>query len=150
LAGLFEARSGATGHDGYPGLRHLGAGLGLAPHHLDRVGVGPDERYPFPLATARELGVLGQEAIAGHQRVTTRAMRDAEQPIGGEIALRSRRRTDRIGLVGEAEVGALPIGLAVDGDGAQAHLAQRAQDADRDLPPVGDQHLTKHVLSSTC
>ena len=36
------------------------------------------------------------------------------------------------------------VELGVDGDGADAELAARPDDADRDLAPIGDEHLVEH------
>ena len=42
--------------------------------------------------------------------------------------------------VGLGDVAGVGVGVAVDGDRADAHLAQRADDPDRDLAAVGDQN----------
>jgi hypothetical protein len=36
------------------------------------------------------------------------------------------------------------VGLRVDGDGRDGHLAARADDPHRDLAAVGDENLLKH------
>ena len=43
-----------------------------------------------------------------------------------------------------AHVQCPPVGLGIDGHGAQAELTAGAQDSNCDLPPVGDQYLMKH------
>jgi hypothetical protein len=37
-----------------------------------------------------------------------------------------------------------PIALRIDAHGSDPELAQRPEDADRDLPSVGDQNLLEH------
>ena len=61
-----------------------------------------------------------------------------------EIAVGGARRADADGLVGEADVERVAVGLAVDGDGANAELTARVEDAQRDFTAIGDQDLTKH------
>ena len=51
---------------------------------------------------------------------------------------------DVVGLVSEAGVQGFPVWVRLDGDACYSHLAQRANDADGDLTPVGDQHLLEH------
>jgi hypothetical protein len=43
---------------------------------------------------------------------------------------------------------AVAVGLAVDGDGANAHLAAGGDDPQGDLTTICDQNLTKHVNSA--
>ena len=62
-----------------------------------------------------------------------------------EVALGGARRADADGLVGKLDVQAVPVRLAVDGDGADAHLLARADDTQGDLTTVCDQNLMKHV-----
>ena len=47
-------------------------------------------------------------------------------------------------LVGVVDVERTAVGLRVDGNGARAEFAQRPEDADGDLPAVGDQDLVEH------
>ena len=64
-----------------------------------------------------------------------------EDPFLVQIALRGRAGADEIRLVGEADVERTAVGLGVDGDRRDPQLAQRAEDADRDLAAVGDENL---------
>ena len=61
-----------------------------------------------------------------------------------QVALGRHRRADQEGLVGLAHVRGVAVDLRVDGDRADAHLLQRAGDADRDLAAVCDQDLLEH------
>ena len=61
-----------------------------------------------------------------------------------EIAVGGPRRADADGLVGKADVERVAVGLAVDGDGADAEFAAGVQDAQRDFAAIGNQNLTKH------
>ena len=52
--------------------------------------------------------------------------------------------SQRVGLVGQPDVQRVPVGVCVDGDAAERGVAAGPDDADRDLAPVGDEHLA-HV-----
>jgi hypothetical protein len=87
----------------------------------------------------RIVSVLGQEAVARVDRVGLRDLRRADQRGHVEVALLGRRRPDADRLVGEEHVLEVAVGLRIDGHGLDAHLAARAQDAQRDLAAIGDQ-----------
>ena len=61
-----------------------------------------------------------------------------------EIAVRQPRRADADGLVGKAHVQRVAVGLAVDGDRANAELPAGVQNAQRDFAAIGNQYFTKH------
>ena len=48
-------------------------------------------------------------------------------------------------LIGGADVERLGVGVGIDGDGADAHLARGADDPARDLAAVGDEEGGDHV-----
>ena len=54
---------------------------------------------------------------------------------------RLARLADAVGLVGLEAVQGEAVLVGVDGDGADAQLVGRAEDADGDLAAVGDQEL---------
>ena len=96
------------------------------------------------LAGRRELGVLGEEAVAGVNRSGPGPGGRLDDLRDRQIALGRHRGPDQEGLVGLAHVGSVAVGLRVDRDGADPHLLQGAGDPDRDLAAVGDQHLLEH------
>ena len=73
-----------------------------------------------------------------------RVAADLEDPLDVEVALGRGRPAQQVGLVGPLDVQCLAIELGVHGHRRDAHLAQRADDADSDLAAVGDQHLLEH------
>ena len=129
---------------GTPGLRHQLAGAGLGAHRLDRARGRADERDPGLLAGRGEVGVLGQEPVAGVDRLGAGRLRRLEQPLDVQVALGGHRRAEQVGLVGLGHVGRVAVGLRVDADRDDPHLLQRPHDADRDLAPVGDEDLLEH------
>ena len=61
--------------------------------------------------------------------------------VDAEVALGRGRGADGVGLVGHAHVERGAIDVGVDGDGGDAHLVERAGDADGDLAAVRDEDL---------
>ena len=82
----------------------------LVAHALDRVSGGPDERDPLGLARRGELGVLGEEAVTGMDRVGRRLLRRLDQRVGVQVAVAGARRADADGLVGRPHVQRLLVG----------------------------------------
>ena len=95
-----------------------------------------------------EAGVLGEEAVAGMDRV--RAGDAGGRQDGGnvEVAVLGRRRADADAFLGQADMHGLGIGGGVHGDGRNAQLAAGALDAKRDLAAVGDEDLLEQDESA--
>ena len=72
------------------------------------------------------------------------ALGRVEDPVDREVAHGRRRRSEQERLVRVGDVQRGPIALRVDRDRADAELAQRPEDADRDLSSIGDQNLVEH------
>ena len=108
-------------------------------------GGGPDELDAGDLAHFGEIGVLAQEAVAGVDGVHVGDLGGADDRRDVQIAQRALGRTDADGLVGEAHVQAVAVGLRVDGDGPDAQVLAGADDAEGDLAAVGDQNLLEHA-----
>ena len=62
-----------------------------------------------------------------------------DEVIDREVGLRGRSGADADGGVGEAHMQRIRVGVAEDGDGAEAFGARRANDAAGDLAAVGDE-----------
>ena len=120
-------------------------GRDLVAHRLDRRRGRADEHDPRVGAGARELGVLGQEAVPGVDGLRTD--RPCGRQHGGdvEVAGRRRGRTDPHSDVRGRDVPGTHVGVAVDDRGADAHAPQRAQHPDRDLAAVGHQDRREHA-----
>jgi hypothetical protein len=124
---------------GDAGGDHGALGLGLVAHGVDGVRARADEDEAGVEAGLRELGVLGEEAVAGVDRVGAGVGGGGEQALDVEVRVAHGGRADEDGAVGEADVGGVGVGLAVDGDGAVAEGVGAADDAAGDLAAVGDQ-----------
>jgi hypothetical protein len=117
----------------------------LRAHRLDRLGRGADEDHSGLLAGPREGGVLGQEAVAGMDRLRAGLIGDLQDLLHPQVALGCRAGAEQVGLVGAAGVRRVAIGLGIHGHGGDAELLQGPHDADRDLAPVGDKDLLEHA-----
>ena len=89
-------------------------------------------------------GVFGQEAIAWMDGVCAGDLAGRQQRGNVEIGIARGRRPDAHAFIGELDVHRLGIGGGMPGDGGDSHFHGRAQDAQRDLAPVGDEDFIEH------
>src|SRR5205085_7964358 len=122
-------------HAGFP---RTSARRILVPHRVHRAGGWPDKLDLATLADFREVRVLGEKSIAGMDRIHVAHFGRAHDPIDFQIALRTRRRADADGFVGELDVERIDIRFGINGERADAEFLARADDAQRDLAPVCD------------
>ena len=64
-----------------------------------------------------------------------------ERLLDHKIRLGARRAVESVGLIGELDVPGIPILVGVDRDREDAAVFCRADDANRDLPAIGDEYL---------
>ncbi len=133
-----------AGGDGHARLDHQLLGRVLQAHGPDRGRRCADPDDAGGHDGLGELGVLGQEAVAGVDGLGARRLGCRQHPGLIQIALARRRRADQDGLVGLTDVKRVRIGLGMDRDGAQAHAAGGAEDAAGDLAAIGDQDGSEH------
>ena len=138
---------GRAGHDRHAGLGHDLACPRLRAHRFDRLRRRADEDDAGLGAGLGEVGVLGEESVAGVNRLGARLLRRLDDLGDVEVAFRRHGGADQERLVGLADVRGVAVDLRVDGDRADPHLLQRARDADRDLAAVCDQNLLEHHCS---
>ena len=69
VAGVVAERAAAAGHARHAGRLHRADRLDLVAHQADRVGLGADEDEAGLLDAFGEVGVLGEEAVAGMDRL---------------------------------------------------------------------------------
>ena len=134
--------------DRHPRRGHDLAGADLVAERLHRVGRRPDEHEPGVPTGARERGVLGEESVAGVDRLGPGRLRRLEDPVDAEVRLGRGRGADPVRLVRVADVERLAVGVRVDRDRADPQLVAAADDAHRDLAPVGDQDLAERRAGS--
>ena len=133
-----------AGRDGHAGGDHQGLGGILQPHGADggRGRADPDQAGGHD--GLGEVGVLGQEAIAGMDGLGARGLRGGQNLRRVQIGVSGRGGADQDGFIGLADVQGLRIGLGIDRDRADAHAAGGAEDATGDLATIGDQDGFEH------
>ena len=131
-----------AGEDGDFDFLGEGAGGGFIAHHVEQLGTRADEDDVGLGAGAGEVGVFGEETVAGVDGVDALFNGDADDAvdveIGGDGTL---ALADQVGFVGLLTMEGKAVLLRVDGDGAQAELGAGAEDAHGDLGAVGGHEL---------
>ena len=120
------------------------AGLVLVAQQLHRLGRRADEVDLAAAADLVEMGVLGQKAVAGMDRLDVADLRRADHPVDLQVAVGRLGGPDAIGLVGQFQIGAAAIRLAEDGHRLDAHLATGADDPQGDFAAIGYQDSLVH------
>ena len=133
-----------AGHDRHARLLHQRLGAVLEAHGADRRRRRADEGDAGAQRGFREVGILGEEPVAGMDALRAGLAGDLDQALDVEIALARRRRPDRIGLVAGAHMQRLGIGLGIDRDGAHAEPLRGAGDAHGDLAAIRDEDGGEH------
>src|SRR5690606_19574756 len=112
----------------------------------DRLRGGADPRQPGVDDRLREVRVLGQEAVAGVDRIGARTLRGVEQLVEHQVAVGRRLPAERERLVGEPDVRCVPVRIGVDGHARDTRVLRGPDHAYRDLATVRDEHL-RHAAS---
>ena len=112
------------------------------------LGRRADEGDAVLLDDIGESGVLGQEPVAGMDRVGIGDLGGRDDRRDVQIAFRGLGRADADAFVGEADMHGVGVGGRMDRDGADAHLAAGAVDAERDFAAICDQDLFEHGRSA--
>ena len=134
----------AAGHDGHAGLAGQIAGRVLVAELGHRLRAGADEVDLAAAADLVEVGVLGQEAVAGMNRLHVADFGGADHAGDLEIAVGRLRRADAIRFVGQLEIAGAAIALAEDGHRLDAQLAARPDDPQRDFTAIGNENSLVH------
>ena len=134
-----------SGQDRNARLLHGGAGVLLEAHGFDDGRFGPDESDPAGFADIGETGVFAEEAVAGVDGIDVGNFSGADDRRDVEVAAGALGGADADGLIGKANVERVAIRFRVDSDGADTEFLARADDAERDLAPIGDENLLEHL-----
>ena len=133
-----------TGHRGHAAALHRLARGRLVAHALDALRGGADEHEIVVGACAREVGVLGEETVAGMDGLGTGVLRRRDDVGHHEVALVRLRGADAHGLVGVAHRVGVGVLRGVHRHRLHAQLLGRAHDAQRHLAAVGYEYLVEH------
>ena len=106
-------------------LRGHAARATLSPISSIASGGGPMNATPSVGDGPGEVGVLGEEAVAGVHAVGAAASDRVEDRLGVEVALGRGLTAERVGLVGEPDVQRVAVELGVHRDRGDAELAGR-------------------------
>ena len=137
---IARQRAGAPARTGTPAFARQFARRDLVAEQAHDLGLRADEGDAGLGAGLGEVGILGQEAVAGMDRIDLRFLGDADDVVDVEVGRdRFLAGADQVGLVGLEAVQGEAVFVGVDGDGADAQFAGGAQDADGDFAAVGDQ-----------
>jgi len=139
---LVQVRGVADGgarQDGHVGVRHDRLGSYLVAHGLDGLGRGADEDQPGVGAGPRERGVLGQEPVAGVDRVRAGRRGRGDDQIAAQVGVGGRRAGQPDRLIGQRDVGRVGVRIRVDRDGGDAERVRGPYNPGRDLAAVGDE-----------
>jgi len=143
IDGIVVARNGVDlGFDGQL------LGLDLVAHLGDRVVLRTDELDPFRFQSARELGVLGQEAVTRMDRFSTSLLAGSDDLVGDQVGLFRRGRADADSFVCHVDEQCVLVGFGIDGNGRDAHLAGSLDHAAGNFAAVGNEDFLEHVGSS--
>ncbi len=132
------------GHQRHPGGVHQSLGRRLAAHGINRAGGRADEDQPGGVDRAGEIGILGEKAVAGVNRLGTGGLCRGDNRLNPQITLARPRATQVDRLIGAAHVQGVAVGIAVYRHGGDTQLARGAHDAAGNFAAVGNQQGINH------
>ena len=125
------------------------AGGDLVAEQPDGVRAGTDPGQPGVQDGLGEVGVLGEEAVAGVDGVRTGLGRDGEELRDVQVGVRGRVAVQAEGLIRGGDVQGVGVDVGIHGDGRQLRVVAGPGYADRDFSTVGDQDLAHQLLASS-
>ncbi len=143
LHDLVGSRDGVLGTGGHRGVGPLGdvAGGDLVAEVPDGLRRGADPDQAGVDDGLREVGVLGEEAVAGVDGVGAGLGGGVEDLVEDQVRLRGGGSSESEGLVGQLDEQCVGVGLGVYGHAGQARVLRRTDHTDGDLAAVGDEDL---------
>ncbi len=118
----------------------------LSPMAAIAPGLGPMKTTPAFCKRARKRFAFGQEAVTGMDGLGAGRLAGLDDLLDDEIAFGRGRRSDEDGVIGHLDMQRVAVGLGIDGDRRNSHLAGGLDDATGDLAAVCDQYPFEHVL----
>ena len=133
----------AAGDDRHAGVFHGLAGHGLVTHPADGLRRGTDELDAARLAQFGKVRILRQRSVARMDGVRIGQLGRADDVGHVAVAEFAGGRPDADIFFGVAQVQRMGIGLRVHGHGGDAQILAGPDDAQCDLPAIGDEYLLK-------
>ena len=118
--------------------------FGLVAKQANHARVGADEPDVARLAHFGEIRALGQEAVAGMQRIGAGDFGGADDRRNVQITVAAARRADADVFIRKPDVQRVLVGLRIHGHGLDAQLAAREDHPQRDLSTIGDKNFLEH------
>src|SRR5690606_13535795 len=115
--GLVGDGAVAAGNDGDAAFAHGFAGEGFVAHGADGGRFRADELDVARFALLGEIGVFGEEAVAGVDGVDVGDFGGADDPVGFQITGGGGGRADADGFIGQLHGQGLDVGFRIDGEG---------------------------------
>ena len=134
-------------HHRHAGGGHQVLGAGLAAHLAHGCARRADEGDAGGRHRIGEVRVLGQEAVAGVDRLRAGFLRHLEDGVAAQVAVLRARAADAVGFVRQPHVLGIGVGLREHRHGADAQLARGTDHAAGDLAAVGDEDGLEHQAS---
>jgi len=131
-------------HDRAPARDRGFFGASFVAHGLDRLNRRADELDAQRFEGFGKMRSLAEVAIAGVDGVSAADLRGHQHVGEVQVGVAVRTRADTDGFIGDERVQALLVGLGIDGDAVDAHLAARPNHSAGDLSSVRDKHLLQH------
>ena len=94
-----------------------------------------------------EIGVLGQEAVAGVDGVRSGPCRDVQQFGDVQVGVSRGVPVQAEGFAGGTDVHGIGVDVRIDGDGFQLGVLAGSGNPDGDFTTVGDQDLAHQLLT---
>ena len=124
----------------HPRLGHDGLGLDLAAHQSDRLRRRTDPEQPGVDDRTGELRALGEEAVAGVDRIRPGAQSSLDDGRDRQVGLRRGHPGQAYGPVRIGDMEGLGIGVGEHRDGGQPARPAGPEHPAGDLPAVGDEN----------
>ena len=144
LLGVVAQRAAAAGHAGHARGLHRADRFDLVAHHADGLGARADEDEAGAFDAFGEIRVLAEEAVARMDRLGVGHFGGGDDRRHVEVAVLGRGGADADRFVGHRHVFEVAVDGGMHRDRLDAERMTRAQNAQRDLAPVGDHHFIQH------
>ena len=132
------------GVTGTPALRAQAGRNSCRPSRASHRGRA-DELDFAAFADFGEVRVLGQESVAGMDRIHVAHFSRAHDAIDLQITIGAGGRADADRFVGQLHMERIDVRLRVNRERADAEFLTGADDAERDFAAIGDQDFFEHA-----
>jgi hypothetical protein len=133
-----------SGHNRRTAVSRNAPRRGLRSHRSNRRSGWSNEDKTRVSAGLRELRILAEKTVARMDGIHTMPSRGVQNAFNIEVAFARRRRPQMRGFIGFADMKRGAVGVGINGDRADTHLAKRANNTQRDLAAIGYQNFLEH------